>query len=167
MQKTEVSIVRVNKIDDLKAVKDAARDSIDLAGGLEYAFRRTDRVLIKPNVLMPMDYRSGGITNPTVVEEVITSLISDAVKSGRTGRLKNVSFLIGQMLKPQDLKNIGDRTVFFGRCTRKYWKDKGIYINGCPPHILNVKKALGYTTEDFGDFSFMRTHLEKFGFEDE
>jgi len=74
---------------------------------------------------------------------------------------------MGQMLKPQDLKNIGDRTVFFGRCTRKYWKGKSIYINGCPPHILNVKKALGYTTEDFGDFSFMRTHLEKFGFKDE
>jgi len=413
MQKIEVSITRVNKIDDPETVRDAVRDSIDLAGGLEYAFRRTDRVLIKPNVLMPMDYKSGGITNPAVVEAVIvllkdfgikkitigegsvvgensmrslalcgldkiaekeqvklidlkkdtfipmgisngkvfrilkiprevaeadaiinipvlkthdmfpvslglknmkgvihendkqrfhsldlaqcivdlnklvlprltvidgtigmeglgpvygspanmgiiitsydtvaadsvgsavmgidpmetsyiklaseqglgesdiskidvrgatikevrknfkrinledvlkypefkncgititdrgacsgcraviTSLISDAIKSGRTGRLKNVSFLMGQMLKPKDLKNAEAKTVFFGRCTRKYRKREGIYLNGCPPHILNVKKALGYTAGDFGDFSFMRTHLEKFGFKDE
>ena len=413
MRKIEVSITRVNKIDDLKAVKDAVGDSINLAGGLEYAFRRTDRVLIKPNVLMPMDYRSGAITNPTVVEAVIgllrdfgikkitigegsvvgensmrclascgldkiaekeqvklidlkkdifipmsisngkafrilkiprevveadaiinipvlkthdmfpvslglknmkgvihendkqrfhsldlaqcivdlnklvlprltiidgtigmeglgpvygspanmgiiitsydtvaadsvgsavmgidpmetsyiklaseqglgesdiskmdicgatidevrkkfkrisledvlkypefkdccvritdrgacsgcraviTSLISEVVKSGRTDKFKNISFLMGQMLKPQDLKNTGARTVFFGRCTRKYWEGDGIYLNGCPPHILNVKKALGYTAEDFGNFSFMKTHLEKFGFKGE
>lgn len=74
---------------------------------------------------------------------------------------------MGQMLKPQDLKNAGARTVFPSRCTRKYWKGDGIYLNGCPPHILNIKKALGYTAEDFGDFSFMRTHLEKFGFKGE
>jgi hypothetical protein len=98
---------------------------------------------------------------------VITSLITDAEKSGRLSKIQDTTFIMGQNIRSEDLKDISGKIAFFGNCTKKIRKDGKISIRGCPPHILNVKKALGYTIKDFNNFSFMKKHLEKFGFKEE
>jgi hypothetical protein len=46
---------------------------------------------------------------------------------------------------------------------RHVQRDRDLFLLGCPPHILDVKKALGYSKKDFDNFSFMETHLKSFG----
>ena len=73
-KKSEVSIVRCKKINSLVDVRAAICKSLDLIGGLESAFRRGDQIFIKPNILMPMDYKSGAVTNPFAIETLIDTL---------------------------------------------------------------------------------------------
>ena len=49
--------------------------------------------------------------------------------------------------------------------TRHVKRGKDLFLFGCPPHILDVKKALGYTKNDFDNFSFLETHLKSFGWD--
>jgi len=94
---------------------------------------------------------------------VITALISDAVKTGKLSKFSNTTFVMGQNIDPKELMKIKGNIVYFGVCAKKIRTDRGHYMLGCPPHILNVKKALGYRKEDFDNFSFLSTHLKHFG----
>jgi uncharacterized protein (DUF362 family) len=67
MENPSVSITRSENIDDFDSVYRAVSDSIELIGGLETIVTRGDSVLIKPNVLCAMDYKTGAVTNPSVV----------------------------------------------------------------------------------------------------
>ena len=98
---------------------------------------------------------------------VITSLISDAQKRGKASKLKDTTFIMGQNASEKDISDDSNRLVFLGNCTKKIRTDRGIYMIGCPPHILNVKKKLDYKVEDFDNFDFMKTHLQEFGFKEE
>lgn len=71
MEKPLVSITKAAKIHDFDSVDKAVRKSVALAGGLESLVVRGDLVLIKPNVLYKLDYKTGAITNPNVVRSLI------------------------------------------------------------------------------------------------
>jgi len=68
MEKIAVSITRCQKIDEFNSINKAVSDSIDLIGGLESLVSLGDKVLIKPNILSPYDYKTGAVTNPYVVK---------------------------------------------------------------------------------------------------
>lgn len=68
MEKIAVSITRCQKIDEFNSINKAVSSSIDLIGGLESLVSRGDRVLIKPNILSPYDYKTGAVTNPYVIK---------------------------------------------------------------------------------------------------
>ncbi len=70
MENPLVSITRSERIDDFESVNKAVSDSINLIGGLETLITRGDSVLIKPNVLCAMDYKTGAVTNPNVVKSL-------------------------------------------------------------------------------------------------
>lgn len=95
---------------------------------------------------------------------VITSLLSDIKDSNKFEKIENITFFIGKGIKEKDLKNCKGKPAFFGSCTKGIKKDKSLYMPGCPPHVLHVKKILGYRKEDFDNFSFLKTHLKHFGF---
>jgi uncharacterized protein (DUF362 family) len=71
MIKPVVSISRCSDIHSFDSVYEAVRESVERAGGLEAFLVRGDLVLIKPNVLFSMDYRTGAVTNPNVVRSLI------------------------------------------------------------------------------------------------
>jgi len=68
MKETTVSITRCKKISEFGSVNKAVADSISFIGGLESLISRGDKVLIKPNILSPYDYRTGAVANPYVVK---------------------------------------------------------------------------------------------------
>jgi uncharacterized protein (DUF362 family) len=68
MKKIAVSITRCQKIDDFDSVSKAVFDSTHLIGGLESVISRGDKVLIKPNIFSPYDYKTGAVTNPYVIK---------------------------------------------------------------------------------------------------
>jgi uncharacterized protein (DUF362 family) len=94
---------------------------------------------------------------------VLTALISDLVDKGKLPDFADTIFVMGQNLSPKDLENIEGNVILVGSCTRHVKEDGKTYLKGCPPHILDVKKTLGYTKDDFDNFSFMETHLKSFG----
>jgi uncharacterized protein (DUF362 family) len=71
MMKPLVSISRCTDIHSFESVNEAVRESVELAGGLESFLIRGDLVLIKPNILFSMDYKTGAVTNPHVVRALI------------------------------------------------------------------------------------------------
>ena len=71
MEKALVSIVKCDVIDNFESVHKAVKSSIDLIGSLDTFINRGDSVLIKPNVLLDMDYKTGAITNPHVVKSLV------------------------------------------------------------------------------------------------
>lgn len=68
MGKIAVSITRCQKIDEFNSINKAVSSSIDLMGGLESLVSRGDKVLIKPNLLSPYNYKTGAVTNPYVIK---------------------------------------------------------------------------------------------------
>ena len=68
MEKIAVSITRCQKIDEFNSINKAVSSSIDLIGGLESLVSLGDKVLIKPNIFSPYDYKTGAVTNPYVVK---------------------------------------------------------------------------------------------------
>jgi len=142
---------------------------IEVLGNSIKEVQKKFKIIKLEDILKSREFRDFGIK---IVEKgacsgckaLITSLITDAVKSEKLEKLKNRVFIIGPENKAKELYHLTGKAVFLGNCTRKIRTDSGIYIAGCPPHILNVKKALGYTLKDFNNFTFMKTHLEKFGF---
>jgi uncharacterized protein (DUF362 family) len=61
-----VSIVKCRDA-QFEEVKEAVRKVTDLIGGLESIISPGDHVVIKPNFLCEVDYKTGGTTNPNVV----------------------------------------------------------------------------------------------------
>lgn len=94
---------------------------------------------------------------------VLTALISDLYEKKQVSRIENSTIIIGQNIDQDEMDSIEGKVICFGACTKKVKRDKDIYLLGCPPHILDVKKALGYTKQDFENFSFLETHLKSFG----
>jgi len=94
---------------------------------------------------------------------VVTALISDLYSNKLLSRIENSTIIMGPNIDQDEIDSIDGKAICFGACTRKVKRDKDIYLLGCPPHILDVKKMLGYTKEDFDNFSFLATHLESFG----
>ncbi|MGD0726612.1 MAG: DUF362 domain-containing protein [Spirochaetia bacterium] len=96
---------------------------------------------------------------------VITALIFDLYNNHQLSRIENSTIVLGQNIDPEEIERIEGRVICFGACTKWVKRDKDVLLPGCPPHILDVKKALGYTKDDFGNFSFLETHLKSFGWE--
>ncbi|MFX0096901.1 MAG: DUF362 domain-containing protein [Candidatus Hodarchaeota archaeon] len=65
MSDAQVSVVQIKKHATLK---DAVSKAIDLVGGFRRLFRRGERVLLKPNMLMP---KEGVFTDPRLIRELI------------------------------------------------------------------------------------------------
>jgi len=126
------------------------------------------RITIK-DILKSAEFKNFGVE---IIEKgacsgckaVVTSLITDAVKSNKLQKIAGRCLIFGPENKAKDLIQYKEKAVYLGNCTKKIRTDSGTYVVGCPPHILNIKKALGYTIEDFDNFEFMQTHLEEFGF---
>jgi uncharacterized protein (DUF362 family) len=96
---------------------------------------------------------------------VVTALISDLHEKKQVHRISNSTILLGQNFSPEEIDRIEGRVICFGACTRHVKRGKDLFLFGCPPHILDVKKALGYTKNDFDNFSFLETHLKSFGWD--
>ncbi len=59
-----VSIVKCAKTDDSESVHQATLESLNRIGGLESLVSPGDTVLLKPNMVCHLDYRTGAVTNP-------------------------------------------------------------------------------------------------------
>jgi uncharacterized protein (DUF362 family) len=77
MNKPAVSIVRCRQTDDFESVKSAVSESLELIGGLGKVISHGDSVVVKPNLVVPADYRTGIVTNPFVVK-ALCELARDA-----------------------------------------------------------------------------------------
>ena len=77
---SSVSIVKCNKIDDIETLKKSVSSSIELIGGFKSKISRSDSVLIKPNLVGAVSYKTGGTTNPFLVEALIDLLKEYGVK---------------------------------------------------------------------------------------
>ena len=69
-----VSIVKCEKIEDIDDLKKSVLKSIELIGGFKSKISRGDSVLIKPNLAGAISYKTGGTTNPFLVEALIELL---------------------------------------------------------------------------------------------
>ncbi|MBN2325224.1 MAG: DUF362 domain-containing protein [Spirochaetes bacterium] len=70
MQSAVVSIAKAESADDFESVHRAVSESLKLIGGLETVITSGLSVLIKPNVLFTLDYKTGAVTNPYVVRSI-------------------------------------------------------------------------------------------------
>lgn len=70
--KPTVSIIQCEKVDDAEALLAPTKEALDLIGGLESLIMPGDTVLLKPNLIRPMEYTTGATTNPYLVEAVAT-----------------------------------------------------------------------------------------------
>lgn len=70
----EVSIVKCTSIEDADEIKKSLRESLRLLGGLEAIIRPGDKVILKPNLLLPVNYTRGAVTNPFLAEALIDLL---------------------------------------------------------------------------------------------
>jgi uncharacterized protein (DUF362 family) len=74
MDKSMVSIARCENPYDFEKVSEAVSRSLAAIGGLESLVTLGDTVILKPNVLCAMDYRTGAVTNPHVVRSLCRML---------------------------------------------------------------------------------------------
>jgi uncharacterized protein (DUF362 family) len=74
MDKPMVSIARCANPHDFAEVDAAVSRSLTAIGGLESLVTLGDTVILKPNVLCAMDYKTGAITNPHVVRSLCRML---------------------------------------------------------------------------------------------
>lgn len=65
MIKSKVSLVRCNSYDE-KAVFEAVRKGIDLLGGISSFVKTGERIVLKPNILLPTSPEKGVTTHPAV-----------------------------------------------------------------------------------------------------
>jgi uncharacterized protein (DUF362 family) len=73
MNRALVSITKTDSADDFESVDRAVSESLKLIGGLETVITSGLSVLIKPNVLFTIDYKTGAVTNPHVVRSICRS----------------------------------------------------------------------------------------------
>ena len=148
----------------------ANRDNIVVRGeSLKNAGRKFQRISLE-GILNSEDFRKhnvqlldkGGCSG---CRSVVTALISDLHDKQQVHRISNSTILLGQNISHEEMNNIEGRVICFGACTRHMKREGDIFLFGCPPHILDVKKSLGYTKEDFDNFSFLETHLKSFGWD--
>ena len=81
MEKSIVSIVSCKQADDFARVKKAVANSIELAGGLKRAVCRGHKVVVKPNCVVPVSWKTGAVTNPHVVKAVCRLALEAGAKS--------------------------------------------------------------------------------------
>ncbi len=140
-----------------------------LGESLESAGRKFKRITLE-GILDSEDFRKHGVSlmdrgGCSGCRSVITALISDLYNNHQLSRIQNSTIVLGQNIDPEEIERIEGRVICFGVCTKRVKRDNDLFLPGCPPHILDVKKALGYTKDDFGNFSFLETHLKSFGWE--
>ena len=75
-----VSIVKCSRAEDTGALKKALLEAIELIGGFKSKISRGDSVLIKPNLVGAVSYKTGATTNPFLVEALIDNLKDYGVK---------------------------------------------------------------------------------------
>ncbi len=136
---------------------------------LEKAGRKFKRISLE-GILDSEDFRKhhvrlldrGGCSG---CRSVLTAIISDLYDKKQVHRIADSTILLGQNISPEEMDRIEGRVICFGACTRHVKRNGDLFLFGCPPHILDVKKALGYTKDDFDNFSFLETHLKSFGWD--
>ncbi len=69
-----VSIVKCKETENTDILKTKILESINLIGGFKSKISRGDSVLIKPNLVGAVSYKTGGTTNPFLVEALIELL---------------------------------------------------------------------------------------------
>ncbi|MCX7709825.1 MAG: DUF362 domain-containing protein [Clostridia bacterium] len=62
-----VSIVKCSQYHSVDDAKIAVRKAVDFLGGMESIITPGDHVLLKPNFVCPVDYKTGATTNPHVI----------------------------------------------------------------------------------------------------
>ena len=71
MEKALISIVKCDVIDEFKTVHKPVESSIDFTSSMDTFNNRGDSMLIKPNLLLDMDNKTGAVTNPHVVRSLV------------------------------------------------------------------------------------------------
>jgi uncharacterized protein (DUF362 family) len=94
---------------------------------------------------------------------VVTALISDLMEKKKLSRIQDSTIIMGRNISEEELHAIDGHVILFGACTKTLQNENRTFLKGCPPHILDVKKDLGYTKDDFENFDFLSTHLKSFG----
>lgn len=95
MREPLVSITRCETKDWQNSVFPAVKEAVDKIGGMETVISTGDTVLLKPNWLFPVSYETGAVTNPAVIESVISLvkgagakriIVADGAAVGRSTR---------------------------------------------------------------------------------
>jgi len=63
--------VSIIKCKDYSKVKESIKESLDLLGGLKRFIKRTDKVLLKPNLCDPVKREQAAVTDPVFIKAVI------------------------------------------------------------------------------------------------
>jgi uncharacterized protein (DUF362 family) len=77
---SDVSIVKCLEVSDLGKIKNNLRKAIALIGGINSRLLKNDSVLIKPNILSDLDFKTGATTNPYLIEAIIDLLREFGIK---------------------------------------------------------------------------------------
>jgi hypothetical protein len=145
-------------------------DRIRIHGeSVESAGRKFERISLE-GIVDSEDFRRHGVRlldkgGCSGCRSVVTALISDLHANRQLSRIENSTIVLGQNIDPKEIQRIEGKVICFGVCTKRLKRDGDLFLPGCPPHVLDVKKALGYTKDDFSNFSFLETHLKSFGWE--
>lgn len=65
--KSTVAITKCSQYNDFEKVKSAIKECTELIGGMESLITPGDTVMLKPNLLTDVDYKTGATTNPNVI----------------------------------------------------------------------------------------------------
>ncbi len=94
-----VSIVKCENIENAGSLKKSLSDSIELIGGFKSRILKGDSVLIKPNILAPMSFKTGAVTNPFLIEALIDLLHDEGVKDITIGEGSAVGIKTSESFK--------------------------------------------------------------------
>lgn len=83
-KKVKVSIIKCNSYEK-KSLKKAIGDSVDMLGGFKKFIKPGDRILIKPNLLMPASPEKAITTHPAFITTVIEEILK------YTGKIENIT----------------------------------------------------------------------------
>lgn len=137
-----VSIVKCTKIDGVNTLKVELSKAIELIGGFKSKILKGDSVLIKPNILAPMSYKTGATTNPFLVDALIDLLKEYGVKKITIGEGSVVGIKTGESFIKTGWDKLAEKK---GVKLVDFKKDKFILMSvpdGKIFRILNVSKTL-------------------------
>jgi uncharacterized protein (DUF362 family) len=161
----ETSYIRMSEEQGLGV---AALSGIEVCGlSIEEAGRKFIRVSLD-EILSSEEFEKFGVRlldkgGCSGCRSVVTALVSDLYKNKQLSRVRDTTIIMGPNINDSEISAIEGKVICFGACTSRVKRDGDLYLLGCPPHVLDVKKALGYTKDDFDNFSFLATHLKSFG----
>lgn len=125
------STVSLRKCDDYEAshVGPAVQRVVDDIGGIESFFKRGDRVLLKPNLLMSSPPEMARVTHPAVVEAVAGMVIEAGAQPfiGDSPPMGNLARVLSKSGYDPFMKRMGIQAVPFSRKLAAEFNDERLF----------------------------------------